>query len=144
MRRQVIQFHYVLKDRFGKIIESTRGREAVYLLTGSGQVVRGLEKALLKLNPGEKRTITVLAHEAYGYRDEELVNRIPLTKLPIKVNVGDTLEVETQGGSKQIVTVMAKTSSDVTLDGNHPLAGQELTFEVEILENREATNEEIK
>ena len=144
MRRQVIKFHYVLKDRFGKMIESTRGREAVQLLTGSGQVVRGLEKALLKLNPGERKTITVPAHEAYGYRDEELVNRIPLTKLPIKVNVGDILEVEAQGDSKQIVTVIAKTFSDVTLDGNHPLAGQELTFEVEVLENREATNEEIK
>ena len=144
MRRQVIQFHYVLKDRFGKMIESTRSREAVHLLTGSGQVVRGLEKALLKLNPGEKKTITVPAHEAYGYRDEELVNRIPLTKLPIKVNVGDTLEVETQGDRKQIVTVIAKTSSDVTLDGNHPLSGQQLTFEVEVFENREATDEAIK
>ncbi len=144
MRRQIIKFHYILKDRSGNMIESTRNHEPVHLLTGNSRVVRGLEKALLKLNPGEKKTITVLAHEAYGYRDEDLVNRIPLTKLPIKVNVGDLLEVETPDGSKQIVTVIAKTTSDVTLDGNHPLSGQDLTFEVELLENREATDDEIK
>ena len=144
MKRQIIKFHYVLKDRFGKVIESTRSQGPVSLLTGSGQVVRGLEKELLKLNPAEKKTITVFAHEAYGYRDEDLVNPIPLTKLPIKVHVGATLEVETQGSGKQIVTVIDKTISHVTLDGNHPLSGQDLIFEIELFENREATHEEIK
>lgn len=144
MKKQLIIFHYVLKDRSGRIIESTRGQEPFQLTTRTSQVVRGLEKALLKLSSGEKKTITVTAQEGYGYRDEELINRIPLIKLPIKVNLGDTLEVETEGIGKQVVTVIDKTLTDVTLDGNHPLAGQDLIFEVEVLENREAISQESK
>ena len=105
-------------------------------------MIAGLEKELLRLQKGDKKKVKVKAHEAYGYRDEERVKKVPLTKLPIKVEIGDTLEVETEAGGVELVTVTEKTLTHVTLDGNHPLAGQDLVFDVEILDIRDSTPKE--
>ncbi len=104
-----------------------------------------LNKHLWDLKPNERKRIALLAHEAYGYRNEELVIRIPRTRLPaISLKVGDTVEVkEREDTIAQIMTITEITPAHLTLDGNHPLAGQDLVFDLHILDVREATPQEI-
>ncbi len=141
--KRVVTFHYTLFDQNGNTIESSSGSRPVSCLEGSDQVVPGLARNLFTLKKDDQKRIIVRAYEAYGYRDEELVNRIPLTMIPIKVSIGDILEVQGDDGIPQKVTATAKTLHDVTLDGNHPLAGQDLVFEVQVLDVRSATSGEL-
>lgn len=144
MSKQVVIFHYNLLNTAGESMESSFNQMPLSFVEGCGQIITGLERELLALSKGDKKRIRVAVAEAYGYRDEELVNRVPRGKLPtVKVSVGDQLQVETDDGSLQVVVVKEVTESHVILDGNHPLAGQDLTFEVEIIDRRQATPEEL-
>jgi peptidylprolyl isomerase len=95
-----------------------------------------IEEALVGMSPGDKKTITIIAAEAFGEYDTEMVSIVPLNQFPTDINpsVGDDLELVNDDGESMVVTVIELGNSGVTLDANHPLAGEDLTFEVELVE----------
>ncbi len=143
MTTKVISFHYTLTDKAGKTLDSSAGSEPLTFMTGVGQIVPGLESHLVSMKTGDKKTVTVPAKDAYGPKDPANVAEIPLEKLPARqVKVGDQFRAG-DGGHAPVVTVTKVTGTHATLDGNHPLAGEDLTFAVEITEVRDATKDEM-
>ena len=143
MSNQVMSFDYVLTAKGGKVIDaSTKGKPLIFI-TGLGQIIPGLENVLLQMEPTQKKTVTIEAKEAYGIHDDRLIYKVDRSKLPnADIKVGDMFEVG-EGDNFSPVTITAINGEEVTLDGNHPLAGEDLTFAVEIVEKRPATKEEL-
>jgi FKBP-type peptidyl-prolyl cis-trans isomerase SlyD len=143
MKQRVISFYYTLTDAAGKVLDSSKDGEAFSFIEGTGQIIPGLEKELMELKIGDKKKITVPAAEAYGTRDESRIVKVPRQELPSQdLKLGDRFK----GGPEDnapifVVTQLAET--EVTLDGNHPLAGMDLTFDVELVGTREATADEL-
>ncbi|MDZ4675921.1 MAG: peptidylprolyl isomerase [Oligoflexia bacterium] len=146
MKTQVVSFHYTLKDKTGQTIEESQKSAPVMYLEGSGQIIPGLEAAMKQLKVGDKKEIFVVSDQAYGPRDPNLIVTLPHSQLPKgdKIEVGQQFRGESGDGHNQIFTVVEVTGTDVKMDGNHPLSGQDLTFNVEVLEKREATEEELQ
>ena len=143
MSNQVITFDYVLTGKGGKVIDaSAKGRPLIFI-TGIGQIIPGLESILLEMQPLEKKTVTIEAQNAYGTYNEQLIYKVDRAKLPNReIKIGDMFEVG-QDGHFAPVTITAINGEEVVLDGNHPLAGEDLTFAVEIVGKRPATPEEM-
>ena len=145
MTPKVVSFHYTLKDTKGTVLESSHGDEPLSYLEGVGQIIPGLESAILGLNKGDKKAVHVKAAEAYGERELELIVQVPREQIPKQdVKVGDQFQADSGNGHTQVVVVTAVNDQQITVDGNHPLAGQDLHFDVEVLEVREATAEEVE
>ena len=141
---RVVSFHYTLKNSAGEQLESSFGSDPLMFMEGTGQIIPGLEEAIKSLKAGDKKVITVKAADAYGEIEDDMVVEVPKEKLPKKdVEVGDRFHADSGDGHAQVVQVTKVTDTHVTIDGNHPLAGQDLTFEVEIDSTREATQEEL-
>ncbi len=143
---RVFGFHYTLKNPAGEVLDSSAGSEPLIFLEGAGQIIPGLEEQLLLLSVGDKRTVQVPAARAYGDVDPELMMEVPKSRLPKAegLAVGDQFATRGPNGEPGGVFTVAKLGLDtVTLDGNHPLAGVDLTFEVEIMTIREATQAEL-
>ena len=139
-----ITFHYTLRDAAGRMLDTSRGGEPTPFLEGCGQIIDGLEEPLLQMAAGEKRTVVVPPERAYGLREAALVQKVPLARLPVTdLKVGDQFQT---GPDRQapVVTVVAIEGDEVLLDANHPLAGQELHFEVELIVVRAATPSELQ
>lgn len=144
MSRRTITFHFVLKDATGRVIDTSRGGAPMPFTEGADQIIEGLEESLLRMAAGEKRTVVVPPERAYGPRDAALVQKVPRARLPVgDLKVGDRFQT---GPDRQapIVTVRAIEGDEVLLDANHPMAGLELHFEVEVVAVRAATPEESK
>ena len=143
MPKQVITFHYQLKGSRGEIIETSKGESPVSFLEGSQQIIPGLEEAILPLKKGDAAEVTVPYQDAYGAYDQSLVAEVPLDQFPSKaINPGDVFEIQKEGMTR-LVTVVSITDNIVTIDANHPLAGKNLSFWVEIVERRDATKGEL-
>ena len=141
MSRRTITFHYVLKDGAGRLIDTSRGGAPMPFTEGAGQIIEGLEEHLLLMAAGEKRTVVVPPDRAYGARDAALVQRVPRARLPVAdLKVGDQFQTGPDRAAP-IVTVLAIEGDEVLLDANHPMAGQELHFEVEVVAVRAAAPE---
>lgn len=144
MTQKVISFHYTVTDVSGKKIDSSAGHAPLTFMEGAGQIIPGLEQTLLSLKTGDKKHVDVPAAQAYGQRDESLVMKVGKDQMPTQaINIGDRFS----GGptpDAPIFVVTAVSDSEVHLDGNHPLAGRDLIFDVEVTEVRGATLEEIK
>ncbi|MDP2600401.1 MAG: peptidylprolyl isomerase [Deltaproteobacteria bacterium] len=142
MKQRVISFHYTLKNEKGEVLDSSAGQEPLSYMEGGQQIVPGLEKEVGQLKTGEKKNIKVAAGDGYGQRDERFVIVVEKSELPQgDVQIGQQYELKSDKGS-QVVMVTKVTDTQVTLDGNHPLAGEDLFFDVEVTEIREATDEE--
>jgi FKBP-type peptidyl-prolyl cis-trans isomerase SlyD len=141
---QVVSIHYTLKGDDGKVIDSSAGGEPLAYLHGHGNLVPGLERELTGKRAGDKLQVKIAPAEGYGEYDPQLVQQVPRRALKgiANVHVGLRLQAQTEHGP-QAVTVTRVTGDMVTLDGNHPLAGQSLNFEVEITAVRAATEEEL-
>jgi FKBP-type peptidyl-prolyl cis-trans isomerase SlyD len=141
---RLLTFHYTLRDAGGRVLDTSRGGAPMPFLEGAGQIIDGLEQPLLQMSTGEKRTVVVPPERAYGLREAELVQKVPKANLPVgDVQVGDQFQT---GPDRQapVVTVVAIEGDEVMLDANHPLAGQELHFEVELMAVRAATPAELQ
>ncbi len=140
----VASFHYTLTDGSGKVLDSSEGHEPLSYLHGAGNIVPGLEDALTGKVVGDKLKVSVNAAEAYGLRDDNLVQELPSNMFSgiDNIEVGMEFHAETEQGL-QVVTVTKVEGDQVTIDGNHPLAGVDLNFDVEITEVRAATEEEL-
>lgn len=141
---QVVSIHYTLRDDAGEILDSSAGGEPLAYLHGHGNLIPGLERELAGRSAGEKLQVKIPPADGYGEYDQSLVQRVPrrtLKGVP-NVRVGMRLQAQTAHGARA-VTVTQVTGDLVTLDGNHPLAGKTLNFEVEVTEVRPATAEEL-
>jgi FKBP-type peptidyl-prolyl cis-trans isomerase SlyD len=141
--KKVISFHYLLTDASGKTLDSSAGGEPLTFLEGVGQIIPGLETELRGMKVGEKKHVIVKAKDGYGEKDPGNVVEVPLEKMPTRgIKAGDRFRAG-QDSNSPVVTVANVTETYVTLDGNHPLAGMDLTFDVEIAEVRDATEDEL-
>jgi len=142
--KKIVSFHYTLSNAEGEQIESSRERQPMEYLHGAGNIIPGLEKAMAGKTTGDCFEITVEPAEAYGEHNEEGVQRIPAKhfKGTDRLEVGQTAVLNTQQGQVQ-VTIVKVGRFNVDVDRNHPLAGQTLTFDVEITDVRDASAEEI-
>ncbi|MBA3849483.1 MAG: peptidylprolyl isomerase [Opitutus sp.] len=142
---RVLTFHYTLRDASGRVLDTSRGAEPLTCIEGAGQIVPGLEKALRAMQPGERREVVVSAEEGYGLRRDDLIGRVPRANLPFdgEVRVGDQFQTGPDPRHAPIVRVIALEGADVVLDANHPLAGRELRFDVELAAARPATSAEL-
>ncbi|RRJ82893.1 FKBP-type peptidyl-prolyl cis-trans isomerase [Aestuariirhabdus litorea] len=141
----VVSMHYTLTDDEGTVIDSSAGGEPMSYLHGSGTIIPGLEKELVGKVTGAKVKVTVEPEEAYGEVEPELIQTVErgLFQGVDTIEAGMTFQAQGPDGSVQRITVKAVEGDEVTIDGNHPLAGVVLHFDVEIVGVREATPEEI-
>ncbi len=142
---RLVSFHYTLRDPSDRVLDTSAGSEPITYLEGAGQIIEGLDEQLRGVGAGEKSRVQVPAGKAYGERDSAQMQRVKRGALPIEgeLNIGDQFQT---GPSRAdpVVTVAAIEGDEVLLDANHPLAGIDLTFDVEIVTAREATPEELK
>lgn len=141
--KTVVKMHYSVMDQNQNAIDSSFDNEPLEMIIGSGFLIPGLEKALLEKTVGDKFTVDVPAIDGYGERHEGLMQAVSKDMFEgIEVEVGMQFRATTDQG-EQSVTVIEIQGDDVLIDGNHPLSGIDLTFDVEILEVRDATEEEL-
>jgi len=131
-----VKVHYTLKDAKGQIIESSKELAPIEFTIGEGKVIPGFEKGILGITLNEAKTITISPEEAYGLRDEKKVFEFERKNAPgdFDPRVGDTVRMHRPDGKTVPVTVIAVTEKGFLMDANHPLAGKELTFELELVE----------
>ncbi|MEJ5172509.1 MAG: peptidylprolyl isomerase [Hydrogenothermaceae bacterium] len=142
--RNVVSFEYVLRDKeTGEVIDSSAGNPLTFLV-GAHQIIPGLESRMIGMKEGEKRTIEVPAEEAYGEVDPNLIQQAPREYFQgIDLEVGMPLQAQTPEGHVISMVVVDFDENTVTVDLNHPLAGRDLVFDIEVVHIREATPDEI-
>lgn len=143
MSIQVISFNCILKNKAGHLISSTFNRDVMAVAAGENLGLAGLAKGLQNLTKGEKRSIALTAEEAYGLYDPKKVILYPRSKLPRDLRVGQFISIAGKSGRIRSYKALQFHDDMVSLDGNHPLAGQDLVFEIETIDARDATSEEI-
>ena len=128
--------HYVGKLEDGSVFDSSKDRDPLEFQVGKGHVIPGFEEAVVGMNPGDTKTTKIPSDKAYGPCREEMIQQMDRNKVPpeVQLEVGLQLRVTGPDGRPGVVTVTELTDSTVTLDGNHPLAGKELNFEIELIE----------
>jgi len=131
-----VTIHYTGKLEDGTVFDTSTERSPLHFAIGDGQIIPGLERAILGMSPGESRTIRVPMDEAYGPRREEMILLVDRNEFPVhmKPEAGQLVEMRHPDGRRITVTVMDISQSRVTLDANHPLAGKDLTFDIQLLE----------
>ena len=131
-----VKIHYTGKFEDGRVFDTSVGREPLEFTVGANQVIPGFEKGIVGMNQDESRTITIPPDEAYRPHHREMVLDIPRNEFPpnIQPEVGQQLELQQPNGQAVIVMVVEVSESCVTLDGNHPLAGKDLIFDIQLIE----------
>jgi FKBP-type peptidyl-prolyl cis-trans isomerase SlyD len=137
-------FHYTLKNSAGEVLDSSAGGEPLFYLHGAGNIVPGLERQMLGKSVGDKFRATVQPEDGYGVPNPAMLRVVPKSAFPadVELEVGMQFGTQTPQGPMAIV-VKSIDAESVTVDGNHPLAGVTLHFDVEVIEVREASAEEL-
>jgi FKBP-type peptidyl-prolyl cis-trans isomerase 2 len=130
-----VQVHYTGRLSDGSQFDSSDGREPIQFEVGQGQVIPGFENEVVGLSVGDTKTFTIPAAEAYGLHREDWVVKVPRDQMPAQLELeeGRQLQVKQESGDVAVVTITGLTETEVTLDANHPLAGQDLTFDIELV-----------
>jgi FKBP-type peptidyl-prolyl cis-trans isomerase SlyD len=141
----VVSIRYKLSDDNGNVVDTTEGNEPLVYLHGAENIIPGLENALQGKMVGDSLKVTVTPDESYGEIIPELIQSVDRSAFPgiETIEVGMSFEAEDEDGSVERVVVKGVEGNEVTVDANHPLAGITLTFEVEVVDVREGTKEEI-
>ena len=131
-----VKVHYTGKLDDGTVFDTSIDREPMQFTIGEGQLIPDFEQAAVGMNPGESKTIQIPAENAYGPHHQEMIMEVERSQFPedLKPEVGQQLQVRQADSQDFVVTVMAVSDSKVTLDGNHPLAGKDLTFDIQLAE----------
>jgi FKBP-type peptidyl-prolyl cis-trans isomerase 2 len=130
-----VQLHYMGKLQDGTVFDSSRERHPLQFTIGKGQVIAGFEQAVIGMKIGEHKTARIPMEQAYGPHRDDMVVTMDRSKLPQGMNpkIGQRLEITQVDDQTSLVTVTEVTESTLTLDANHPLAGKELTFDLELV-----------
>ncbi|MBA7531725.1 FKBP-type peptidyl-prolyl cis-trans isomerase SlyD [subsurface metagenome] len=131
-----VKVHYTGKLEDGTVFDTSVDCDPLQFTIGEGQIIPGFEQAVLGMNPDESKTIKIPTDEAYGTRREEMVMVVDRNQLPADLNpaVGQQLQNRQPDGQTIVVTVTEVSESSVTVDANHPLAGKDLTFDIQLVE----------
>ncbi|MGZ5286057.1 MAG: FKBP-type peptidyl-prolyl cis-trans isomerase [Flavisolibacter sp.] len=131
-----VKVHYHGKLRSGETFDSSTGREPLEFTVGSGQVIKGFDDGIKGMQPGDKKTIEIPVVDAYGEKEEERVVEFPKTQFPpdLTPQVGMQLMMSDGAGQQLPVVIIEVKDESVVLDANHPLAGQDLIFDLELVE----------
>ncbi|MEZ4701760.1 MAG: peptidylprolyl isomerase [Rhodothermales bacterium] len=130
-----VHVHYTGSLSDGTVFDSSEGRTPLSFSLGDGGIIAGFEQAVLGMQPGDSKTVEIIASEAYGDRVDDLVIKVPRGQFPpdITPEVGQNLIVGQPDGSEMPVLITEVSLESVTLDANHPLAGKDLTFQIELV-----------
>jgi peptidylprolyl isomerase len=131
-----VRIHYTGTLSDGSTFDTSQGRAPLEFTVGAGEIIHGLDRAIPGMSVGDRKTVRVPSDEAYGAHDPKGVQSVPRAEVPdhIPLDPGTQLEVQTGDGRRLPVIVTGVTPEEVVLDANHPLAGKDLTFEVELVE----------
>lgn len=131
-----VRVHYTGRLKDGKVFDSSRGREPLEFEIGAGMMIAGFDRAVDGMAVGEQKTVEIPSGEAYGERREEMVIDVPRQQVPEGVNpeVGQQLALNNGSGQQVPVVVKEVTNEKIVLDANHPLAGQDLIFDIELVD----------
>jgi FKBP-type peptidyl-prolyl cis-trans isomerase SlyD len=142
---KVVNLAYTLTDSEGEVLDQADANEPFAYMHGSAQIIPGLESALVGLKQGDKKKVTVEPANGYGELNPDLKLTVKRTQFPAdaELETGMQFETQTPDGHSIVFTVEEIEGDTVTIDGNHPLAGETLTFDVEVLSVRDATKEEL-
>lgn len=143
-RDQMVSIHYTLNDKDGNQIDASKADEPLSYIQGHGQIIPGLEKALEGAEAGEEVKVNVAPEEGYGPHLPERVVDVPKANFEFEPEVGGVVQAQMPDGRHTFLQVKGLDAESVTLDGNHPLAGLDLVFEVVVDGVRPATDEELK
>lgn len=130
-----VTVHYTGMFEDGTIFDSSLGEEPLVFIVDDNDLIEGFEKAVCCMEPGEKKTVTLEPESAYGERDEDLIFELPLSDIPTEIELkpGKELELVDEDDQVMLVVITEIKSESIVLDGNAPLAGQSLTFQLELL-----------
>lgn len=144
-KNKVVVLEYTLKDNEGVVIDQSSGDESFTFIHGVGGIIPGLENALEGKKANDELSVTIEPDEGYGQREESLLDEVPIDRFDEagEISEGMQFQTATEDGTPKIVTVIKITDGVVTVDGNHPLAGITLNFDVKVLDVRDATEEEL-
>jgi FKBP-type peptidyl-prolyl cis-trans isomerase 2 len=136
-----VKVNYTGKLPDGQVFDSSEGKEPIEFTLGQGQLIPGFEKGLIDMKLNEKKTITVAKEEAYGDVNKDLIQEVKKTELPqdMTPEVGMGLVSKSPDGQEMNLVVVEVKDESIVIDGNHPLAGKELVFDLEVLEIKETT-----
>ncbi|MCW3974911.1 MAG: peptidylprolyl isomerase [Candidatus Bathyarchaeota archaeon] len=132
-----VKIHYLAKLQNGEIIETTLGKEPFSARIGSKNLIPGLEEALIGLKKGDKKKITVPPNKGFGERNENLLQEIPKSQIEEegkKVSADEVIELRYEDGNRQLVTINEVKEDSIVLDLNHPLSGEVIIFDVEVID----------
>ena len=131
-----VNVHYTGKLDNGTVFDSSVGRDPLQFTVGEGMVIPGFEEAVVEMTPGDSKTVKIPSHQAYGPRRDEMVVVVERNQFPpdLEPEVGEQLEMRQADGQAFVVTVADVTDANVTLDANHPLAGEDLTFDIQLVD----------
>jgi peptidylprolyl isomerase len=132
----VVRVHYTGRLTDGTLFDSSEGREPLEFTIGAGQMIKGFDSGVLGMAVGDKKTLEITPHDAYGERDEEAVIEFPLSNIPddMKLETGMQLTLRNQFGQPIPVVVLEVKEEIVVMDANHSLAGKDLVFDIELVE----------
>jgi len=135
-KNDTVKVHYTGKLTSGEVFDSSVDREPLEFTVGAGQMIQGFDSAVEGMELNEKKTVTIPSAEAYGDRNDQLLHKVEKSNLPedLKPEVGQTLVAGGPEGQQTRVTVVEVTDNDITIDANHPLAGQDLVFDIELVQ----------
>jgi FKBP-type peptidyl-prolyl cis-trans isomerase SlyD len=139
-KHKVASIHYTLTDNDGKVLDSSAGREPLHYIQGIGNLIPGMEEGLEGKKQGDKVNLKVSPEKGYGVKDDKMVQRVPRSAFG-GGDIKKGMQFQTDQG--QVVTVTEVGLNEITVDANHPLAGVELNFAVEVISIREATEDEL-
>ncbi len=142
---KVVAMNYTLKDtKTNEVLDTNEGGEPIEFMVGRGHIIPGLEEEIIKLNDGDKKEITVSSDKAYGVYDESKLQTLPKEQFAgIELSEGMTLFGQGEDGGQVQVIVKSFNDEEVTIDFNHPLAGKDLLFDIEIASIRDASEDEL-
>lgn len=129
-----VNVHYTGRLTNGEVFDSSEGRDPLSFTMGTGQIIPGFESALIGKNVGDKVTVNIAPQDAYGEYRKDLLVEVAKSNMPGPVEVGQSLQAQAQNGSPLQVTVAEIHENHVIIDGNHPLAGKELIFDIEVVD----------
>jgi FKBP-type peptidyl-prolyl cis-trans isomerase SlyD len=142
---KVISIHYTLSNTQGKVLDKSEAEHPLVYIQGANNIIPGLEQALNAKAVTDKINVTIAPEQAYGVRDEQMINVVQRSMFTGDMKVEEGMQFQADGNTGPVIVTVTKIDGDeITVDGNHPLAGETLVFDVEVVDIREATADELE